>query len=179
MQSPFSKDYFDLFGLPVSYDVDSDKLAQRYRELQNTIHPDRYTTSSDQERRLSLQLTAQVNEAFQTLKMPIMRARYMLDLHNASPDQRDIAMNPEFLSEQIELRERIADIPNNRNPQDELVKIGRELEDRNKDLQKRFSQQVDIGTAEALKNAGMIFLEMQFIGKLQQELAELEMELLQ
>jgi len=177
MQSPLSKDYFDLFGLPVSYRIDSDKLAQRYRELQHTIHPDRYTTASDQERRLSLQLTAQVNEAFQTLKDPILRARYLLDLRDANPSQRDIAMNPEFLSEQIELRERLSGISDNQNPQGKLIQMRNEIEDRSTDLQKRFGRQFDIGTEDALKSAGMLYLEMQFIGKLQQEVNDLEMEL--
>ena len=177
MQSPFSKDYFDLFGLPVSYNVDSDKLAQRYRDLQHTIHPDKYTSSSDQERRLSLQLTAQVNQAFQTLKSPILRAEYLLELHGAKPGERDIVMNPEFLNEQMELRERLSEITTCQNPQSELIIINNDLKKRIDDLQKRIGQQFDLGTTDALKIAGMIFLEMQFIGKLQQEIAELEMEL--
>jgi len=177
MQSPFSKDYFDLFDLPVSYNVDLDKLAIRYRELQHTVHPDKYTSSSDQERRLSLQLTAQVNQAYQTLKSPILRAEYMLDMHGAKPGERDIVMSPEFLNEQMELRERLSEVATCKDPRGELIKMDNELKERTIELQKSIAQQFIIGTADAFKNAGKIFLEMQFIGKLQHEIADLEMEL--
>ena len=176
MQSSLSKDYFELFGLPVSYNVESGKLAQRYRELQHSIHPDRFTTSSDQERRLSLQLTAQVNEAFQTLKNPMLRAKYLLNLRGITPDQRDITLNPEFLNEQMELRERLSEISAAGESRDELLKMHQELQGRHDDLQQNFGQQFDIGTDESLRNAGMIFLEMQFIDKLLREITELDLE---
>ena len=176
MQSNFSKDYFDLFGLPVSYNVEKDKLAQRYRELQYNVHPDKFTTSSDQERRLSMQLAAHVNEAFQTLKNPMLRARYLLDLRGVNPDQRDIAMNPDFLGEQIELRERLAAISAGGDTRDDLSEIKRELVGRHEALQRRFSDEYETGTADSLRTAGMIFLELQFIDKLLQEIATLETE---
>jgi len=177
MQSTISKDYFDLFGLPVSYNVEIDKLAQCYRELQHSIHPDKFTTSSSQERRLSLQVTAQVNEAFQTLKNPMSRAKYLLGLRGINPDQRDIAMNPEFLSEQIELRERLSEISSGGDMRNELLKINQELQVRYHESQKSFSAQFDSGTNESLQTAGMIFLEMQFIDKLLQEIAAMETEI--
>src|SRR3972149_7883977 len=128
MQSNFSKDYFDLFGLPVSYHVDSDKLVQRYRELQQTIHPDKHTTSPDQERRLSLQLTAHVNEAFQTLKNPVLRAKYLLALLGINTADQNVALAQEFLGEQMELRERLSDIADSNGPREELLKMRQELE---------------------------------------------------
>ena len=177
MQSKFSKDHFDLFGLPISYNVEKAKLDQRYRELQSSVHPDKYTTSSDQERRLSLQLAAQVNEAFQTLKNPMLRARYLLGMRGVNPDQRDIAMNPGFLGEQIELRERLSEIATGADARDELSKINHELQVRHEELQKSFSDEFETGTAESLRAAGMIFLELQFIDKLLQEIAAMEAEI--
>ncbi len=176
MQSSFAKDYFDLFALPVSYNVDGVLLAQRYRELQHTIHPDKYTTSSDQDRRLSLQLTAQVNEAFQTLKNPILRAKYLLQLHDAVPDD-NAAMNPEFLGEQMELRERLADIKDSQDKGNELARISDDLDIRSREIQERFGRFFDSGKPDDLDSAGGIFLEMQFIDKLQREIAEIETEL--
>ncbi len=69
----FSKNYFELFGLPVGFIVDTDALAENYRELQRVIHPDRYANASEQERRLSVQGASRINEAFETLKDPIGR----------------------------------------------------------------------------------------------------------
>jgi len=177
MQSVISKDYFDLFGLPVSYDVDDDRLKQRYRELQHTIHPDKYTSSSGQERRMSLQLTAHVNEAFQTLKNPLLRAGYMLGLHGMNPAAKDVAMDPVFLGEQMELRERLSEIADSRAPQDELLKMRKELEDLAGDRRNLIGQQFGLGTSEAYKRAGMLYLEMQFIDKLLHEIDDLELEM--
>ena len=70
----FSKNYFELFGLPVGYIVDAKALAERYRELQRIVHPDRFANASDQERRLSVQGAALINEAYETLKDPIARS---------------------------------------------------------------------------------------------------------
>ena len=64
----------------MTFDIDTAELAVRYRELQRRVHPDKFANASDQERRLSLQMTAQVNEAFQTLKDPVRRGRYLLSL---------------------------------------------------------------------------------------------------
>ncbi|HXK57292.1 MAG TPA: hypothetical protein PLZ16_11665 [Gammaproteobacteria bacterium] len=51
----FSKNYFELFGLPVGYIIDKVQLAERYRELQRVVHPDRFANASEQEKRLSMQ----------------------------------------------------------------------------------------------------------------------------
>ncbi|HKJ76321.1 MAG TPA: Fe-S protein assembly co-chaperone HscB, partial [Gammaproteobacteria bacterium] len=76
MQADFSQNYFELFGLPEGFEVDSETLSLRYRDLQRALHPDRFAGASDRERRLSVQQTARVNEAYRTLKDPLARARY-------------------------------------------------------------------------------------------------------
>ena len=92
MQSvDLSSSYFVLFGLPVSFDVDRKTLAERYRELQRTVHPDRFANAADSERRLSVQMAARVNEGFQTLKDPLARGRYMLELQGVERRYRDQA----------------------------------------------------------------------------------------
>jgi molecular chaperone HscB len=63
--------YFDVFNLPIQFDVDMDKLSAHYRELQRTIHPDKYVNASDRDRRLAIEKATQINDAFETLKNPI------------------------------------------------------------------------------------------------------------
>ena len=83
-----ASNFFELFELPVSYDVDLALMQQRYMQLQKQLHPDRYASSSDQEKRLSMQHTSWVNEALATLKDPVARAGYLLKL-------KDIDVKPE------------------------------------------------------------------------------------
>jgi len=81
------RNHFELFGLPVAFEVDMTRLAETYRELQRALHPDRFANASDRERRLSVQQAARVNEAYQILRSPLRRARYLLELRGVEFDE--------------------------------------------------------------------------------------------
>lgn len=101
-------DYFALFNLTPVFDVNPAELATRYRELQRMVHPDRFAAASDAERLRAVRRAAEVNDAFQTLKDPVRRARYLLELKGVdTDDETDTVMDPAFLMEQLELRERL------------------------------------------------------------------------
>jgi molecular chaperone HscB len=83
-------------------------LDGAYRDIQSKIHPDRYANAGDAERRASMQMTTQVNEAYRTLKSPLQRATYLLALNGVDVGfETNTAMPREFLTEQMELRERL------------------------------------------------------------------------
>ncbi len=106
----FSADHFSLFQLPRRYRIDPARLDREYRTLQGAIHPDRHATGDDAGRRLSLQASARVNEAYATLRDPAARGEYLLGLQGIeSLAETDTVMPPEFLMEQMERREAIAD----------------------------------------------------------------------
>jgi molecular chaperone HscB len=100
--------YFEIFGMPASFEVDLGALENRYRELQREVHPDRFARASQAEQRVSMQLATRVNEAYQTLKSPLRRAEYLLQMHGADPEfETNTAMPAEFLDGQMERRERL------------------------------------------------------------------------
>jgi len=102
------QNHFELFGVPVQFAVDAAELDRRYHELQREVHPDRFAAAADTERRVSMQLATRVNEAYQTLKSPLRRAVYILQLRGVDPEfETNTAMPPEFLMEQMSWRERI------------------------------------------------------------------------
>lgn len=106
----FSSDHFTLFGLTPAFRIDSLSLDKRFRELQSRVHPDRFAHAGESERRVSLQWATRVNEAYQTLKNPLARAQYLLDLAGQGLDkENNAAMPPEFLMEQMEWREAVAE----------------------------------------------------------------------
>ena len=126
MASLLNHNHFELFGLPERFAIDARALAERYRELQQRLHPDRFASASDAERRLSLQHTAQVNEAHSTLKDPLARARYLLHLRGVDwDDEQDTMMDPGFLMEQMERREALEDAATRDDP---LAAVGAVLE---------------------------------------------------
>src|SRR5260370_19659073 len=77
----FSQDYFSLFGLPARYHCDARKLDAAYRKLQSEVHPDLFAAAGESERRLALQSSARVNEAYRALRDPVDRALHLLSLH--------------------------------------------------------------------------------------------------
>lgn len=106
----FSRNYFDLFGLPRRFRFDPAALDLAYRELQREVHPDRFAASPDAERRLALQSSARVNEAYRALKDPVARAHYLLSLDGAAaPGEREGALSAEFLERQLDRREAVSD----------------------------------------------------------------------
>ena len=104
----FDADFFALFHLPRQFNLDGADLEARYREVQAHIHPDRFAHAGEAERRRSLQWATRANEAYQTLKQPLARAQYLLQLlgHALQADTNTV-MDPEFLMEQMEWREAV------------------------------------------------------------------------
>lgn len=100
--------HFELLQMPPLFRLDLSELERHYLELQARVHPDRSAYSSDVERRLHLQWATLTNEAYQTLKQPLARARYLLKLRGVDTQEEDnTAMPTEFLLEQIEWREEL------------------------------------------------------------------------
>jgi molecular chaperone HscB len=175
MQADLGKNYFELFGLPVTFDVDVADLASRYRELQRRFHPDRFASATETERRLSLQMTAQLNTAYQTLRDVVARGRYLLALEGIDTgEDTDTAMDQGFLVEQMELRESLDEARSASDRGERLGALRQQVDDlfeaRSADLRRYFAQATD----EARRKARNLVREMQFLQKLAHEIEELE-----
>jgi molecular chaperone HscB len=171
-----SQNFFELFGLPVSFEVDTQQLSERYRDLQRAVHPDKFANASDRERRMAVEKAAQINEAFQTLKSPMNRARYMLELRGVDFDaERDTHLDPMFLMEQMELREALGEVKSSSDP---VMALGKNMDD----IRKRYKTMIDelseILNDESKTDEGKQAVQkLQFLNKLQQEAEAIEEEL--
>lgn len=124
----FKQNHFELFGFPTGFRIDSASLELAYRRIQTQVHPDRFAHRGETEKRLSMQWTTHVNEAYQTLKSPLPRARYLLQLRGIDAlSEAGRAMPAAFLMQQMEWRDAIAVARSGRNRQalDELIKAVR------------------------------------------------------
>lgn len=102
------QNHFELFDLPTSFLIDRALLDQSYRKLQSEVHPDRFAAGSSAERLRSMQWATHANEAYQTLKSPVSRARYLLQLNGIdTQEETNTAMPADFLMQQMEWREAI------------------------------------------------------------------------
>ena len=105
----FSRNHFELFGLPERFRFDGEVLERAYHALQSEVHPDRFAAEGESARRVALQSSARVNEAYRPLKDPVDRAQYLLSLRGIDAlVATDSALPFDFLERQLERREAAA-----------------------------------------------------------------------
>ena len=139
----FNADHYALFELPRTFRLESSVLDKRYREILALVHPDKFAHASDTERRLSMQWATRINEAYLTLKKPLMRGRYLLQLVGQPiDDDKNTVMPPEFLMEQMEWREAVAEA-RQACDQEELEKLRRRVKVRQSERYEQLAEAID------------------------------------
>lgn len=97
--------YFELFDIPISLQVDKNELAKKYVELQKKFHPDFYTQATEFEKEEALEKSSQINKALKTLRNPDETIKYVLQLKGLLQDDEKYQLPPDFLMEVMELNE--------------------------------------------------------------------------
>ena len=174
-----TQNYYELFSIRVSFDINTSELAEKYRALQQAVHPDRFASASDQEKRLSVQKASFINEAYQVLKSPQRRARYLIELQGVEfDDQKNPVMSPMFLMQQMELREALSDVKSAADPESALDAILNELRINKKSVLEKLAEQLNTPESADLDVASQLMHELQFLDKLQSESEIIEEELM-
>ncbi|MES2579085.1 MAG: Fe-S protein assembly co-chaperone HscB [Pseudomonadota bacterium] len=110
MQNNAKQSYFELFELKPVFNIDLATLESHYRKIQSESHPDRFVNAAPSEKLKSMQLATLANEAYQTLKKPASRAKYLLELQGIEAvSETNTAMPADFLMQQMEWRETLED----------------------------------------------------------------------
>jgi molecular chaperone HscB len=105
-----TRTYFDLLGVPTRFAVDLAEIERNYLERSRELHPDYHQQGSSAQQRVSMEMTAALNEAYTTLKQPFRRAEYLMRLHGGPTAAEVKEMEPAFLEEMLELRMEIEDL---------------------------------------------------------------------
>lgn len=176
MQSPeLNQTYFELFGLNPVFDIDCVALHAQQQRLQAVYHPDRHVDADDQKRRLSVQMASWVNQAYEALRDPVKRSRYLLEINGVSlPDDSATTSDAAFLMEQIDLREAVDACRHGDNGLERSQDIEARLEQRADQLAQDFVEHFSAQRHEAAIDSCR---KMQFVQRIQQQLAELQFEL--
>lgn len=105
-KEPFMQNHFELYKLPVQFSLDRQALDKTYKEIQNLVHPDRFITATEAEKRTAIQWAAMANDAYHVLRNPIKRAAYLCELNGYNLNgETHVSMDPQFLIQQMEWRE--------------------------------------------------------------------------
>ena len=158
----FGKNYFEIFDVAPTYDVDQKGLLKRYLGLQRKFHPDRYIASSEAEKRINMQWVAEINLAFETLSDDLQRSIYLLKL-NGHELEENPTLDKGILLKQIELREGLAEIKRDSDYELALTGFKKETEKDLESLKSHLKAAFSIGDSEAIKN---LIYEQQFLTKL-------------
>lgn len=121
------KNHFELFQMPVMFEIDTQQLDAAYREVQGRVHPDKFVTATDAEKRVAMQWATRANEAYQTLKNPLKRAMYLCEMNGVDlATESNTHMPTAFLMQQIEWREALDEARDTKN-QSALEQLENEL----------------------------------------------------
>lgn len=163
------QNYFSLFQLPQQFELDSALLDANYRKLQAEVHPDKFVSASPAERMQSMQMATLANEAYQTLKHPTARARYLLQLQGiATNEENNTAMPADFLMAQMEWREAMEEAKSARDVT-ALDRLLAEMRAQARALQ----QQLPHSLQQAPEQAAMTVRKLRFIDKVSDDVNQL------
>ena len=162
--------YFNLFQLEPSFNIDTEALEQTYRALAARFHPDKFASASAFEQKQAVMMSSTINDAYRTLKSPIDRAAYLLKSQNIDADAPEhTSFSPEFLMQQMEWRETLMDAQMEQN-HDAIRALDQEIQEVQsnlyQDLQQAFEQQ-DYESATQWVRHG------RFLNKLRNEIASI------
>ncbi len=164
----FDKNHFDLFGLPLQFRFDPAVLDRAYRALQSEVHPDRFARGSDAERRMALQSSARVNEAYRALKDPVRRAQYLLRLHDVETiSETDTQLPLEFLERQLARREAASEAAAGGDVR-ALSALLSQVRDDAREIEDRLAHMLDAERAYEAARTGV--RELTFLAKLAEDL---------
>ncbi|CAL1534481.1 unnamed protein product [Lymnaea stagnalis] len=104
--------FFDLMVLEPSFDINSKKLSEIFHETQKKLHPDKFSSKSETERKLAEDQSSLLNKAYNTLQKPLSRAIYLLELQGISISEESQFNDPEFLMEIMDFNELISKAEN-------------------------------------------------------------------
>ena len=135
VQPPRHDDYFALFGLPPKLDLDMQALEKQFYRYSRKLHPDVHARAPQQEQEWSLAQASLLNDAYRTLKSPLERTKYLLQLEGVQFEEPrgQGNLNPskvpaDLLEEVFELNMQLEELRQNQKMGEDDPQLRRDLE---------------------------------------------------
>jgi len=110
-------DCFAALGLSRKLTIDLDELERRYHELSRMIHPDRFASKGPKVRDASVRATATLTRSYRTLRDPVARGLYWLELNGEKLGENNKRVPPEVAELVFEVQEQIAEMQLSTDPE--------------------------------------------------------------
>jgi molecular chaperone HscB len=136
------RNYFAFFDLPLKLDIDVASLEKQFYALSRRLHPDRFASRPAAEQEAALAQSSLLNDAYRTLKDPILRTQYLLKLEGveleeqskaatdaarATGEQKKQIVPPELLEEVFELNMQLSEMRSARQMGEDEPELRRDL----------------------------------------------------
>lgn len=163
-----TQNYFEIFDLPLAFEVDVAALTPRYRELQKQFHPDRFADQDAATQREAVQMAAHINAGFDTLRDNVQRARYLLELagHPLALEKTTVG-DTDFLMAQMDLREELEEVEE----LDQIDSLRAEANEWLRNLTREFG--IDYAEQDWVEAADTV-RKMQFMARFLEEVKQVE-----
>ncbi|EGV30579.1 co-chaperone Hsc20 [Thiorhodococcus drewsii AZ1] len=177
-----TKNYFELFDLPMSFAIDASLLAERYRALLRSAQRIRYGIDNDVDSAGNIRAVTQVEKAYRTLTDPLSRAEYLFSLYSEtsaeSGDYAEIRGNRgASLMEEMELRETLAEASNRPDPATAVAEILTSLAEECAALDKELHDLFADPCPSNLRAARQIVRKLQSLSRCRRDAEERRLEL--
>jgi molecular chaperone HscB len=174
--------YFEVFDLPKVLSLDLNALEKKFHELSRKYHPDFFTNAPAPERQKALQMTANLNDAYRTLRHPVRRVEHLVEIEGFKPDGSKVPQA--FLMEIFEINEQIDEVTSGSASTEQIAALRAEIRQRaagfEQQLQnaaKDWDSRITAGASEEerkqlLARLTEILSESSYIRNLERELEE-------
>ncbi|MGL5291962.1 MAG: Fe-S protein assembly co-chaperone HscB [Vibrionaceae bacterium] len=160
--------YFELFDFEPQFELDAALLSVRFHELQRRFHPDNFVQETSLKQRQASQHSAQINDAYQTLRDPLLRAIYLLSLTNIDLSNQRSFSDKEFLFKQLAFREQL-EVAADQKDEARLHSLSEEVNAQYQALLKNVGEKLQ---QKEWEHALQLVQQGQFIKKLLDEIAQ-------
>ena len=154
--------------------MNQSELNARFRQLQQAVHPDQHAAGTAKEQLIASQMSAHINDAYQTLKKPLLRYQYLLKLEGFEFKEHT-HQDTSFLMLQMQLREQLAEIEQSTDVELAISRFTEQLDNLHANQQSAFKNAY---LAHEFPQAYQEVVKLQFFDKLLLDVERIEDQLL-
>ena len=131
-------DLFEVMGISIDFEINSEELEERYRRLSLELHPDFFEAAPEEEKRLSEKASAMLNTAYNSLNETTSRAGYLLSLFAKGKNLNERTLPDWFLQEMFFLQESLDELLES-SDSSALNKMNEDLRTRHKEIESYYA----------------------------------------
>ncbi len=165
--------YFELFEMPVSLQVDKKYLQNKYFELQKKYHPDFFSNESKDEQDDVLEKSSMINKGYKTFQNDDETIKYVMYLKGLMQEEEKYELPSEFLIEMMELNESLMEVDDSSLEQTEtkISQLEMQLYDKVQNIIEYYSE--DTTTGEQLLQVKDYYFKKKYLNRILARLDEM------